>query len=999
MAMQESFAYVIREECHTTLFETCVSSTHERVQLTCAKASLKLAIKYPSLKPKLISTVIEPLIDRCITANHQLLPILMMQTFAATNKSPQATTTDIKHSIRTTEEDILRTPEYINVSSSGVISSDRQLDRRVRGSGYDTMDITNTTTINATTTHIPRQRQRRLQRERDRANNNRNNNSTLIPRPSSPTSSSSSSSDAFSDTSSSSSSYTTEMDPEDLVNNLSLLFQHTYAERVAILTHFELPASIHTTLAGSLCVLRYFLENSPISGSIIDTTSSSLLNMKKQEQQQHQPRITSSSRQLYQQPKSPIASSLFSPLDEYYNEDEDVIDYTSDQDNFFAIDNDDDGAHLDTGGDGLQDRPRHLVDGLVYQALFPIIAQWWTRCHSPQETEFMTMDDHLVWNAYKDVLLWVRHQTCLATQQHDLATSPYPQLLAPSSSSVIVDGGSSFAIDDITLDDAAIPSMKLYNGFTSRSLLALRSLVRYESIRCYLIHQLHFIELMIYMLQHQPALTDHILTCLGLMVQSGTSLPENTLQRCVVVIWKYLLDPSQSQQNKKTFWFYTRLILTCASRLKGDKSTTKIGGVELDLLKSTSFCLINQETCLEVRNDSWTFETVTSTHAAMMINNNDKNKVCYQVILKTDGLNQMGWINYQCQLDAEAGSGVGDDEYSYGYDGCRCKKWHGRHRMRKTNYGKTWQVGDIITCALDLDRGEIKYYQNGDDLGVAFTKVDPTQHWYPAVSLSTGQECEFLFGGPMDPLCDKPDGYQSIYEFHFTPEIKMEGIHQPQLMEDLDFLNDTTTENAELMEDLAEAMQRMRVSSPPSLTPSPSLGLLAASTSVVTNGVPLAQQQSIVLHSLYVEMTVAYRPINAASVAINTMMFGWKNAHLSSSPTSVYLDYNHITQQGRICCDGQDLLPTSFTMHLMEGDLIGLFFDQQQHHFGFTLNGDLLALVRLDSPFLPYLPYTMGSVKTKTNYGQHAFRYGPSSDQQRKSMMMYLDQLMTGNHA
>ncbi|ORZ25937.1 SPRY domain-domain-containing protein [Absidia repens] len=774
------------------------------------------------------------------------------------------------------------------------------------------------------------------------------------------------------------------MDPEDLVNNLSLLFQHTYAERMAILTHFELPASIHTTLAGSLCVLRYFLENSPISGTIIDGASSSLLNMEKQERQQlqlqQQPRtMSSSSRQLQQQTKSSIASSYFSPLDEYYNEDEDVIDYTSDQDNFFVVDNDDDDdSHLDTGGDGLHDRPRHLVDGLVYQALFPIIAQWWTHCHSPQETDLMTTDDQLVWNAYKDVLLWVRHQTCLSTQQHDLATSPYAQHLALSTSSAVVDGDSSFDKDDITLDDAVIPSMKLYNSFTSRSLLALRSLVRYESIRCYLIHQLHFIELMIYMFQHQPSLTDHVLTCLGLMVQSGTSIPENTLQRCVVVIWKYLLDPSQPQQNKKTFWFYTRLILTCVSRLKGDKSTTKIGGVELDLLKSTSFCLINQETCLEVRNDSWTFETVTCTHAAMMINDNNKNKVCYQVILKTDGLNQMGWINYQCQLDAEAGSGVGDDEYSYGYDGCRCKKWHGRHRMRKTNYGKTWQVGDVITCALDLDRGEIKYYQNGDDLGVAFTKVDPTQHWYPAVSLSTGQECEFLFGGPMDPLRDGPDGYQSIYEFHFTPE---------------------TVENAELMEDLAEAMQRMRVSSPPSLTPSPSLGLLAASTSIVTNGIPLAQQQSTSLHSLYVEMTVAYRPINTASVAMNTMMFGWKNAYLSSASTSVYLDYNRITQQGRICCDGQDLLPTSFTMHLLEGDLIGLFFDQQQLHFGFTLNGELLALVRLDGPFLPYVPYTMGSVKTKTNYGQHTFRYGPSSDQQRKSMMMYLDQLMTSNQA
>jgi hypothetical protein len=37
----------------------------------------------------------------------------------------------------------------------------------------------------------------------------------------------------------------------------------------------------------------------------------------------------------------------------------------------------------------------------------------------------------------------------------------------------------------------------------------------------------------------------------------------------------------------------------------------------------------------------------------------------------------------------------------------------------------------VITCALDLELGEIRYYQNGEDLGVAFTKVDTTKAWYP----------------------------------------------------------------------------------------------------------------------------------------------------------------------------------------------------------------------------------------------------------------------------
>lgn len=46
----------------------------------------------------------------------------------------------------------------------------------------------------------------------------------------------------------------------------------------------------------------------------------------------------------------------------------------------------------------------------------------------------------------------------------------------------------------------------------------------------------------------------------------------------------------------------------------------------------------------------------------------------------------------------------------------------------------------MITCALDLELGEIRYYQNGEDLGVAFTKVDTTKAWYPVNSNSNYEE-------------------------------------------------------------------------------------------------------------------------------------------------------------------------------------------------------------------------------------------------------------------
>lgn len=46
----------------------------------------------------------------------------------------------------------------------------------------------------------------------------------------------------------------------------------------------------------------------------------------------------------------------------------------------------------------------------------------------------------------------------------------------------------------------------------------------------------------------------------------------------------------------------------------------------------------------------------------------------------------------------------------------------------------------MITCALDLELGEIRYYQNGEDLGVAFTKVDTTKAWYPVSANSNNEK-------------------------------------------------------------------------------------------------------------------------------------------------------------------------------------------------------------------------------------------------------------------
>lgn len=282
--------------------------------------------------PKLISTVIEPLIDECITANQRILPIMMMQVLVATSKSSSSRSSPSKLS-SASDEEILRTPEYINVSSTGVISSDHQLDSRVRG-----------TTSNPSTRSRGRRRTTPLRIDTDVSD------------------SSASTTTATTSSSSTSLISSPDMDPADLFHNLAVLYDQPYPDRVKLLAHFHVPPALHTKLAGSLCALRYFLENKAIAELV-------------------------------------ISSSL--PV-------------------------------------------RRLVDGLVNQVMFPVVGSWCASC--PQDVEAITSDTDLVEKAFCDMLQWVRRA---APSTHRLP------------------------------DDTLIPSLRLYNGYTSRSLLVLRSLVRY----------------------------------------------------------------------------------------------------------------------------------------------------------------------------------------------------------------------------------------------------------------------------------------------------------------------------------------------------------------------------------------------------------------------------------------------------------------------------------------------------------------------------------------
>ena len=68
---------------------------------------------------------------------------------------------------------------------------------------------------------------------------------------------------------------------------------------------------------------------------------------------------------------------------------------------------------------------------------------------------------------------------------------------------------------------------------------------------------------------------------------------------------------------------------------------------------------------------------------------------------------QIGWAREGFRPGAELG--VGDDEFSYAYDGDRCKLWHA---SRHDDFGRAWEAGDVIGCYLDLDEGIILFTVN-----------------------------------------------------------------------------------------------------------------------------------------------------------------------------------------------------------------------------------------------------------------------------------------------
>jgi SPRY domain/Zinc finger, C3HC4 type (RING finger) len=80
--------------------------------------------------------------------------------------------------------------------------------------------------------------------------------------------------------------------------------------------------------------------------------------------------------------------------------------------------------------------------------------------------------------------------------------------------------------------------------------------------------------------------------------------------------------------------------------------------------------------------------------------------------------------------------GVGDDEYSFAFDGHRVRRWHIAAPLR---YGESWRCGDVISVRVNIGERTISFGRNGRDLGVAFRSLETPVALFPALTLAGGE--------------------------------------------------------------------------------------------------------------------------------------------------------------------------------------------------------------------------------------------------------------------
>ncbi|XP_029114127.1 ryanodine receptor 3 isoform X3 [Scleropages formosus] len=140
--------------------------------------------------------------------------------------------------------------------------------------------------------------------------------------------------------------------------------------------------------------------------------------------------------------------------------------------------------------------------------------------------------------------------------------------------------------------------------------------------------------------------------------------------------------------------------------------------------------------------------------------------------LRVGWANTKGYAPYPGGGEGWGGNGVGDDLYSYGFDGLHL--WSGRVPRAVASINQHLLTSDdVVSCCLDLGAPSISFRINGQPVQGMFENFNTDGLFFPVVSFSAGVKVRFLLGGRHgDFKFLPPSGYAPCYEA-LLPKEKM----------------------------------------------------------------------------------------------------------------------------------------------------------------------------------------------------------------------------------
>uniref|UniRef100_A0A452HRC0 Uncharacterized protein n=1 Tax=Gopherus agassizii TaxID=38772 RepID=A0A452HRC0_9SAUR len=131
-----------------------------------------------------------------------------------------------------------------------------------------------------------------------------------------------------------------------------------------------------------------------------------------------------------------------------------------------------------------------------------------------------------------------------------------------------------------------------------------------------------------------------------------------------------------------------------------------------------------------------------------------------------------GYAPYPGGGEGWGGNGVGDDLYSYGFDGLHL--WSGRVPRAVASVNQHLLASDdVVSCCLDLGVPSISFRINGQPVQGMFENFNVDGLFFPVVSFSAGVKVRFLLGGRHGEFKFlPPTGYAPCYEA-LLPKEKM----------------------------------------------------------------------------------------------------------------------------------------------------------------------------------------------------------------------------------